>query len=188
MMTSTIRIQGRAYLLVIHILDRLRAGMTVTDIAREFNCTRAWIYLLLKSAEIDPCDFRWYRMGKMTPATRAVATLFASKHLKVRAAGRTRLRIIEPGRLPINVAVHTASTPRATVPNARTLYYHLNNKRKGVVHVVPLDWATLVIPKDAPGYINLPDKPNSPYKWHYIPIAPLSDIELLDVLRENVRV
>jgi|SRR5215467_1005263 len=183
-----LRIHGHNYLLLHQFLDRLRAGLTVTEIAKEYDCTRQWIYLLMKTAEIDPLDFRWYRKKHLEASTRLVATLLASKHIKVRATGRKSLRVIEPGRSPINIAVHTATIPRSYVPNARTLYFHINLRRKGVAHVVPVNWGTVVFLKDVPEYAYIPNKDVGPRRWNYISIHQLANIEILDALRENVRV
>jgi hypothetical protein len=165
----------------------MRSGHTITSIAHEMQCTRAWIYLALKQADIDPLDFKWYRKEGLSIGARQAATLFASKHLKVRANGRTQLRILEEGRSPIKITVHTVMSPAATGPRARTLYYRINARRKGVVHVVPLEWETLVIAWHASDQVCIPASRAGTRKGNFILIGHLSDIDVLDVLRENIR-
>jgi hypothetical protein len=169
------------------LLDDLRDGKTVTQIAREHNCTRAWIYLAMKSAGLSVADFKWYRGRKLSPGARIVASFLVSKHLRIRIrlGHRTRLTVLDEGRPPLELTVHTVTRAHRTNPVAKNRYYGVNTRRTGVVHVVPIDRGIFVVRKEACEGVNLAEH-DAPSK-SVIPISHLADIEILDVLRANVR-
>ena len=170
-----------------HVLDALRAGKQVTKIAEEFRCTRAWIYLTLKMAELDIADFAWYRRPKLSPGAKVVASFLASKALRVRPIKgvTTMLRVLDEGRTPLDLAIHMVMRPRPTGPTSRIRYYGVNVKRPGYVHVAPIQGIIFVVRKEAPEGVEIAEdgRPNR----NVVRISELSNIEILDVLRENIR-
>lgn len=188
------RWHGRLHLFMHHVLDGLRAGKSVAQIAKENDCTRAWIYLILKESGLDIADFKWYRNFKratLTPATRAVATLLVSKHIKIRVRGRMgSLWVLDGDRPPIKLIVHTMQKPHRTNPAAKIRYFSIQVRKKGAVHVVPIDQQILVIKANIPrSGINVPERLDKwrPIVQYTIALGNLADIEILDALRSNVR-
>lgn len=171
-----------------HVLDALREGKKVAQVAEELNCTRAWIYLTLKMAGLNIADFRWYRYRELTPGARIVGSFLASKHLRVRLVRRrprSRLLILDEGRSPLELAVHTVTSARLTSPRAKVLYFSVKANRKGVAHVIPTIHAMFVVRKEAGLEVSVPAQPARTRVL--ADISNLSDIEILDVLRANVR-
>jgi hypothetical protein len=188
MPVAKLRWSGRHALFLHHILDKMREGKSIIQVAKELECTRAWVYLMLKEAQLAPIDFRWYRSKNLNPSTRRVASWFMAKHLKIRTHGSSssHLKVLDEGRTPLIVAVHTVKVPRFTEPGANFRYFAVTTQRKGVTHLIPIDQEILVIAPTRSGQTSVPSDPYKPTKTA-VPICKLADIEILEVIRANIR-